>query len=223
MTPAYNSVYLVDAEVCLADAFDYAVCDCAVTGDVFGRAFIQSGLARQFERGNPSIVSGMSGREVACEALVSCGLLAEEPEPTYARGLSAEYWAGQMLAHYQWSRACRFADIFARVSFAQVVGLYRPLHEADTSVFLEQFDQLLIENRPPHTNLARIRALHRLSQSELARASGVGLKSIQAYEQSVNSLNKASGQTLSRLARALNCSIESLLEFEPQVVVEYLP
>jgi transcriptional regulator with XRE-family HTH domain len=65
--------------------------------------------------------------------------------------------------------------------------------------------------------------LHGLSQSELARASGTGLKSIQAYEQRVNSLNKASGQTLGRLASVLDCSIESLLEFEPQVSVEYVP
>lgn len=223
MTSAYRDIYLADAEACLANAFDYAVYDCEVPGGIFAHAFMQSGLARQFERGNPSVVAGMSGRELACEALACCGLLDEGPEPTYTRGLSPEYWAGQMLARYQWERGCCFADVFTRSSFEHIVALYHPLHEADVSVFVERLDQLLAESRPPRTNLARIRVLHHLSQSELARASGVGLKSIQAYEQRVNSLNKASGQTLSRLARALDCSIESLLEFEPQVAVEYLP
>lgn len=222
MTPAYHRAYLADAEACLANAFDYAVCDCGVPGNIFAYAFVQSGLALQFERGNPCVVSGMSGREVACEALAYSGLLDEEPEPTYTHGLSPEYWAGQMLARYQWERSCRFADVFVRAPFERIVSLYHPLHEADVSVFLEQLDQLLVESSPAQTNLARIRLARRFSQSELARLSDVGLKSIQAYEQRVNSLNKASGQTLQRLARALDCSIDSLLEYEPQVAVEYL-
>ena len=223
MTHDYKDMYLADAETCLANAFDYATYDCAVTGNIFAHAFIQSGLARQFERGNPCVVAGMSGFDVACEALAYCGLLNEEPEPTYGRGLSPEYWAGQMLAHYQWERRCRFVDVFSHVPFDRIAGLYHPLHEADSDLFMEQLDQLLMESKLPKTNLARLRALHGLSQSELARVSGVGLKSIQAYEQRVNSLNKASGQTLRRLAMSLDCPIESLLEFEPEVAVEYLP
>ena len=223
MTPAYKAIYLADAQACLANAFDYASHDCAVSGDMFAHAFVQSGLAQQFERGNPCVVAGMSGREMACEALAYCGLLDEDPEPTYSRGLSPEYWAAQMLARYQWERGYRFADIFARVPFSRTASLYHLLHEVDTSVVVEQFDQLLAETRPPQTNLARIRMLHGLSQSELALASGVGLKSIQAYEQRVNGLNKASGQTLHRLARTLGCPIESLLEFEPKMVIEYHP
>ena len=221
MTPAYHRAYLADAEACLANAFDYAVYDCRVPGDTFAHAFVQSGLARQFERGNPCVVAGMSGREVASEALACCGLLDDEPEPAYARGLSPEYWAGQMLARYQWERGCRFADVFSRTSFGRITSLYHTLHEADVSVCMEQLDLLLEESRPAQTNLARIRLTHRLSQAELARMSEVGLKSIQAYEQRVNSLNKASGQTLRQLAQALDCSIEDLLEYEPHVIVEY--
>lgn len=221
MIHAYKDVYLADAEACLANAFDYAAYDCEVSGNLFAHAFMQSGLAWQFERGNPCVVAGMSGLELACEALSSCGLLDKPPAPSYSRGLSSEYWVGQMLAHYQWERNCHFADVFTHISFERIVGLYYPLHEADTSVVMEQFDCLLAESRPQQTNLARIRLLRGLSQSELARASDVGLKSIQAYEQRVNSINKASGQTLSQLAWALGCPIENLLEFEPRAVVEY--
>lgn len=223
MTLAYSRMYLADAEDCLAGAFDYAVNDCKVVADVFAHAFVRSGLAGQFERGNPAVVSGMSGMELALEALNFCGLIDGEPQPTYAQNLSPEYWAGWALAQYQWSRACRFEDIFARAPFSRIVNLYNPLHEANIEIVSDRFDQMLAESAPSQTNLARIRSLHGLSQSQLARQSGVGLKSIQAYEQRTNSINKASGQTLLRLATALDCSIESLMEFEPRVAIEYLP
>jgi preprotein translocase subunit SecA len=86
----------------------------------------------------------------------------------------------------------------------------------------EQLDDLLAKAAPSETNLARLRRLHGLSQSQLARTSGVGLKSIQAYEQRTNDINRASGQALHRLATALGCPLENLLEFQPQVTVEYL-
>lgn len=223
MTHAYSHTYLADAEDCLATAFDYAVHDCQIPGDTFVYAFIHSGLSRQFEQGNPAVIAGMSGLDLACEALGYCGLIDQEPQPTYARSLSPEYWAGWALAQYQWGHACRFADIFSRASFAHVVDLYHPLHEADISVFCQRLEQMLAAHGAAPTNLARMRKLCGLSQSQLAQASGVGLKSIQAYEQRTNSLNKASGQTLLRLATTLGCSMESLMEFEPQLVVEYLP
>lgn len=69
MTPAYSHMYLADAEDCLAGAFDYAVLDCKVSGDIFAHAFVRSGLAHLFEKGNPTVVSGMSGIDLACEAL----------------------------------------------------------------------------------------------------------------------------------------------------------
>ena len=227
MTPAYAPTYLADAETCLATAFDYAVYDCRVPADLFADLFARSSLSRQFGQGNPAVVAGMSGLDLAYSVLEPCGLLDEEPEPTYTRGLSPEYWAGQALAHYQWSRGYGFADIFARVPFSRIVEFYHPLHEASTSIFVEQLDRLLVEASPAHTNLARLRTVQGLSQSQLARASHVGLKSIQAYEQRVNSINKASGETLRRLAAVLRCSIEQLLEFEPLVTephftVEYL-
>jgi DNA processing protein len=75
MTHAYNGMYLADAEVCLANAFDYAIYDCGVTGSIFVHAFVQSGLARQFERGNPCIVAGMSDACVVVESAAKGGSL----------------------------------------------------------------------------------------------------------------------------------------------------
>lgn len=51
-----------------------------------------------------------------------------------------------------------------------------------------------------------------MSQSQLAEASGVNVRMIQYYEQGVKDINKASGETLYKLSRALGCKMEGLLE-----------
>ena len=62
------------------------------------------------------------------------------------------------------------------------------------------------------THLKQIREHSGLSQSELSLLSGVNLRSIQMYEQRVNNIDKAHANTLYKLARALKCQIEDLLE-----------
>lgn len=63
--------------------------------------------------------------------------------------------------------------------------------------------------------LKKIRINKGISQSDLANQSGVSLRTIQEYEQGRKSLNKASGETLYKLAKALNCNIEDLLNIDP--------
>lgn len=62
------------------------------------------------------------------------------------------------------------------------------------------------------TNLKRIRTDAGLSQSQLATAAGMSLRTLQHYEQGARDINKAQGITLLSLARALNVSIEDILE-----------
>ena len=64
----------------------------------------------------------------------------------------------------------------------------------------------------PETNLKRIRSTYGCSQAELARKSGVSLRSIQMYEQRNKDINKASADTLYRIAKVLGCTMEDLLE-----------
>ena len=54
----------------------------------------------------------------------------------------------------------------------------------------------------------------RLTQKLLAERSGVNLRSIQEYEQGRKDINKVAGITLYKLAQALECTIEDLLEIE---------
>ena len=63
-------------------------------------------------------------------------------------------------------------------------------------------------------NLVRLRHLRKLSQSQLAKKAGVSKRAIESYEQGVRDINAASGIVLWRLARALNCLMEELLEMD---------
>lgn len=62
------------------------------------------------------------------------------------------------------------------------------------------------------TNLKRIREATGLSQAKLAEVSGVNKRMIQYYEQGVKDINAAAALTLYRLAQALGCTVEDLLE-----------
>ena len=54
----------------------------------------------------------------------------------------------------------------------------------------------------------------KLSQSQLAKASGVSLRMLQKYEQGDRDLNKAQAETVYKLAKALNCKMEELIDIQ---------
>ena len=62
------------------------------------------------------------------------------------------------------------------------------------------------------SNLKKLREEASLSQNKLATLSGVSNRMIQYYEQGAKDINKAQAETLFKLAKILNCSIEDLIE-----------
>ena len=62
------------------------------------------------------------------------------------------------------------------------------------------------------TNLKRIRKEFGLSQAKLSELTGVNAQMIAFYEQGVKDINVAGAMTVYRLAQALNCTVEDLLE-----------
>lgn len=62
--------------------------------------------------------------------------------------------------------------------------------------------------------LKLIRLKREYSQSELAKKSNVNVRMIQYYEQETKDINKAQAVTLYRIAKALDCRIEDLLNLE---------
>ena len=123
---------------------------------------------------------------------------------------SPEYWVGWILAYYQWYCGKPFSLILPKLRYQSLRNLYGVLHEADPSKAASVFDELLSEQA--ETNLARYRKARGLSQSQLANASGLSLRSIQLYEQRQNDINNAQYNRLQALAKTLGCKIEDLLE-----------
>lgn len=62
--------------------------------------------------------------------------------------------------------------------------------------------------------LKMIRQSKNLSQSKLAEKSGVKVRIIQYYEQGYKDINTAAALTVYKLAQALDCTVEDLIEKE---------
>ena len=211
---AYEETYLDDAMNNLGDMFDYAVNDCGYDPDDFLGYFIVSGIAESFEKGNPKYVAGLSGPELASEVIYRT--LRSRPDTPSAENIdkSPEYWAGWILAYYQWCSAKRFSDMQKHgLTMPRVLSLYSTLHEADVSKFVSVADQIIIKNMAASiSNLQRIRKASGMTQKKLAEASDAALRMIQLYEQRKQDINKAQAITLSRIAHVLGCAVEDLLE-----------
>lgn len=63
-------------------------------------------------------------------------------------------------------------------------------------------------------NLKRIRKEKNLSQKSLSELSGVNIRMIQYYEQGAKDINKAQASIIYKLAQALNCNMEDILEID---------
>lgn len=211
MTRAYSEYYLSDAKTRLASMFDYAVNDLGQEPDWIAKLFVQSGMAAKFETGNPSVIAGMSGVEIAEEVIRYAYKDKELPEATFRQDRSPEYWAGWALAEYQWFTGRRYRDIFAKVTLSEIISMYRLYHEMDIRQFIDSMENRYKDARSD-TKLKTIREHRGLSQTELAQLSGVNVRSIQMYEQRMNDIDKAQAHTLYKLARVLGCTVEDLLE-----------
>ena len=211
---AYKETYLNNAADAFGSMMNYAVNDCGLDGDAFLHMFITSGMAEQFGRGNPKIIAGMSGLDLASKVIQS--VLGEMPTTSYTDTIdyrTPEYWAGWALAKYQWYCARSFPSILRLLPFSEITSRYNPLHEADISKFYFVADSIIAESNP-QTNLKRLREATGLSQSQLAEEAQISLRSIQMYEQRNKDINKAQAITLAKISRVLGCEIEDLLEVE---------
>ena len=211
MIRAYSESYLSDAKQNLAEFFDYAVNVCHFEANYFSELFVQSGYAEQFERGNPAIVAGMSGIELAEKVIIYAYPNWKPVDRGFVQERTSVYWTGWALAEYQWATCKRFKDIFSRISLDEVISMYHVYHEMDIVHFIEDMNKRY-DAAKQETRLKTIRENRGISQAELAKLSGVKLRSIQMYEQKGNDIDKAQAQTVYKLSRVLGCMIEDLLE-----------
>jgi DNA-binding transcriptional regulator YiaG len=170
-----------------------------------------SDISIQFAKGNPRYVAGMNGCELARAILTRVHIPFSDTEDAMYLDKSPEYWAGWALAHYQWRSDRSFMEILSVVPLSGIISMYTVYHEMDVTRFDDAMDRI-IKEADPSTRLRRRRKNCGMSQSELARESGVPLRQIQLFEQRQRDINKTAALTLLRLSKALYCSIEDLLE-----------
>ena len=211
MIHAYQEIYLSKAQSVLGDAFDYAVNTCKMSGNDFVKLFIASSVSKRMENGEPAYLAGKSGIEIVVEIVAETKRQELQIEHKEHLRRSGEYWIGWAVAYYQWYSNRKYHDIFTVVSFEDLQRMYDTLHEADISKFVDIVDSRM-KAVFAETNLKRIRTAYGVTQAELAQRSDVSLRSIQMYEQRNKNINKASVDTMYRLAKVLGCTVEDLIE-----------
>lgn len=211
MIHAYQEIYLSKAQSVLGDAFDYAVNTCGIPGKDFVKLFGVSSACKRMENGEAAYLVGKSGVEIAVEIISETKN--QEIQIEYKENFqrSKEYWIGWAVAYYQWYSNRKYNDIFKVISYEELLRMYNTLHEADISKFIDIVDSRIREYFS-ETNLKRIRTAYGYTQAELAKSSGVSLRSIQMYEQRNKNINKASVESMYSLAKALGCTVEDLIE-----------
>lgn len=211
MIHAYDKVYLDKARTALGRMLDFAVYDLKYDIAEFFDLFIKSGVAERFETGDFTIISGMSGVEIAYKVLEQSGVERERIKPNYTASRSEEFWTGWALAYYQWETSMSFAEIVQYVPIKDILALYQPYHEMDIRQFVDKVTATY-KAAKPETNLKLLRQKAGLSQRELADLSNIPVRTIQQYEQRQKKINKAQAEYLVMLAKVLYCEVGDLLE-----------
>lgn len=147
MARAYKKTYLNGAMRNLAVMMDCGVCKYGYPIEEFYEKFLASDVSRQFAGGNPRYLVGMSGAELADMVVEASGnAVSNENDGTYSVG--PEYWAGWVLAYYQWLTRRSFAYMRKKgLGIKEVVSMYYPLHEADLSKFADAADGVISRGR----------------------------------------------------------------------------
>ena len=238
MTTAYDKICLNRAADSLGRMLDYSVYTLRYDVPAFIDLFIASGTASLFERGDIRIIAGMSGVELSYEVLEKSGIAFERTQPRYTKSLSPEYWCGQTLARIQWETGMPFDQTMrsfspsafisgyarSRLSFLDSLPLNMDESERSSkamafgmqfsseavSEFVSNAEKVMSE-KSEETPLKKMRIKNGLSQSGLAKASGVPLRTIQQYEQRQKDLAKARAEYLISLSRVLGCDPSRLI------------
>ena len=212
-THVYNESYLPGAMGALAAMMDCGINKCGLSPDTFYQMFLTSGVAAQFEKGNPKYIAGMSGAEMT--DLITertMGKVLPANDGTYS--ISPEYWAGWVLAYHQWKSGKSFRYFRDNgLDIQKVIALYHPLHEADLEKFSDTAESIILNHINSSVSPVKIaRERIGLTQKELAEKSNVSLRMIRAYEQKKQPLANAGFNTVSSIAAVLHTDPASLVQ-----------
>ena len=147
MARAYKKTYLNGAMHNLAIMFDCGVRKYGYSIAEFYDKFLSCDVSRQFANGNPRYLVGLSGAELADLVIHESGCpISNRNDGTYTVG--PEYWAGWVLAYYQWHSCRSFAYMKKKgLGINKIISMYNPMHEADLTKFVHVADKIIEKNR----------------------------------------------------------------------------
>ena len=208
MMHAYDENLLYKAQITLANMLDTAVYVYDYELSAFYFLFLNSEYSKRFEKGESSVIAGMSGREMAY-AVINANQNIEMKKPVYYVDRSREYWVGWSLGFYQWYSGKGFREINDFVDINTVLSMYQKYHEMDIMHFVDCLDRMSESQK--ESAFKRLRMYANLSQKELAERTGIPLRTIQQYEQGQKDLSHARADSVIKIAKALYCRVEDLI------------
>lgn len=204
----YQEIYLYKKMGIMGDLFDFCVNECKIEKDTFIELFLKSNVCKKIENNETNYLIGKSGIELGLEILSEANIQVENYS-TISFVRTPEYWCGWAISYFHHTSGKEYSKIFEIVTFEDLLRMYPTLHEADITKFVEVLEKLDKKNQ---TNLKKIRLNYGCTQEQLAKMSGVSLRSIQMYEQKNKDINKAQVESVYKIAKALGCRIEDILE-----------
>ncbi|MBO6089825.1 MAG: helix-turn-helix transcriptional regulator [Lachnospiraceae bacterium] len=208
MMHAYDENLLYKAQITLANMLDTAVNTYGYDLKVFYFLFLNSVYCKRFERGESSVIAGMSGTELAYE-IISEHDNVDLAESSYQVQRSTEYWIGWSLSFYQWYSGKTFKEINEVADMDAFCKMYTTFHEMDIMQLVDALDENSVAFNAQ--KLKRLRTYAGLSQKELAEKTGIPLRTIQQYEQGQKDLSHARADSVLTLARALYCEVSDII------------
>lgn len=237
MIRAYDKMLLGRASEKLGRMLDFSVRSLHMNASQMMGLFIASGKSSLFECGDIRTILGSSGIELAYDVLEKSGVPHERIAPRHTISLSPEYWCGYTLAHLQHELGISFDELLQLISEQELIADFTSkrsealqslpwdIGEREKATALLELGYSFVSDAlelassraagggaPHETALKKIRKQNGLSQSQLAEASGVPLRTIQQYEQRQKDINRARAEYLIMLAASLNCEPHMLLE-----------
>lgn len=141
MTHAYSELYLDSAQDTLGHALDWVANTCDKDITDFCNQFSESKISKMFEMGYPKYVAGCNGAELVNSVMDDLKL----PEYGYPHEFyadrSPEYWAGWVLAYYQWRNSLSFKAILQKAPIERILALYPMGHEQDIRNIADIMDE----------------------------------------------------------------------------------
>ena len=137
----YIEAYLEDVMRNVGVMTHFCINEYGVSPEELSSLFLNSFVAEQIEKGNPRYLVGLSGKELADILMSSAEGVARKTPATDSYHVSPEYWAGWVMAYYQWFTGKSFAQMYADgQTFAKVLSMYHPMHEADLKKIVEDMN-----------------------------------------------------------------------------------